>query len=208
MATRLPRLIGLNGPPGCGKDTLADWLCRYHDYLIYSLAGPLKMGLCAMFGWDLDQWDDRVWKEKPQAALMGKSPRYLAQTLGTEWGRNMIHPDVWVNLMRETYDATGGDKLVIPDIRFANEAKAVRDLGGVILRIERTNSTKIPPHPSENGIPHYMIDGTVDNNADLAAFRIAGISTLLRIEEARRYATRTTRSDHDDSPRQDPDPSR
>ena len=71
-------------------------------------------------------------------ALVKPTPRLLLQLIGTECGRQIIHPQIWVNaLMSEYIDKTlSQGKLkkkpiypnwIITDMRFPNELKAVKD---------------------------------------------------------------------------------
>src|SRR5690606_29421122 len=76
-------------------------------------------------------------KEEPCPLLQGKTPRHAMQTLGTQWGRDCIGEDFWVNLWR--YAANDvlelGGRVVTDDCRFPNEAEAVRRMGGDIYRL-------------------------------------------------------------------------
>ena len=80
------QLIGLTGRAGCGKDTIASFLCEAHGFVQIALADPLRDGLKAMLGVTDEQLHRRDLKEAP-IDWIGRSPRELLQTLGTEWGR-------------------------------------------------------------------------------------------------------------------------
>jgi hypothetical protein len=84
------------------------------------------------------------------------------QTLGTEWGRQTVHPDFWVAIAANKIERTlaSGFKsgtnykllALFDDVRFANEAAMLRSYGGVILRVERPDTAKpaeIAAHASE-----------------------------------------------------------
>jgi hypothetical protein len=74
------------------------------------------------------------------------------QTLGTEWGRDQIHPNLWVNLAKNQYDADirRGEHYVFDDIRFENECCAILELGGLVVRVERPNvAYSVDGHASE-----------------------------------------------------------
>ena len=64
------------------------------------------------------------------------TPRKLLQLLGTEFGRNMIHPNMWVNCLLQDYNPKK-DYWIITDTRFPNEAEAVSRIGGSNVRIIR-----------------------------------------------------------------------
>lgn len=80
----------------------------------------------------------------------GRSARHAMQTLGTEWGRECIGPDFWCRAWLATLpDAPA---VIADDVRFANEARAVLDRGGVIIRIIRSeyDLQRTPLHASED----------------------------------------------------------
>ena len=141
-----------------------------HDaYERYRFAYPLK-NMLRQFHIHDDVWEDRERKEKP-IPWLGVSPRYMAQTLGTEWGRECIRPDVWVVLAMGRWhqiNAAGKGRMVIPDVRFINEAEWIKE-NGILLEVKRDdNPHEIdnPDHASEMGIgnvkPHAVVhnDGT------------------------------------------------
>lgn len=102
-------------------------------------------------------------KEIEQPALMGRSPRYLMETLGTEWGRNLVRDDVWVTISVERAKRAG--KAVFTDCRFPNEVDAVRQLGGQIVRIKRPSMTTEVAHASTQHIDQMPVDAEVFNIA-------------------------------------------
>jgi hypothetical protein len=160
-------LIGLCGAAGCGKDTLAYEFVMHDAYEQYRMADPIK-NMLMQFHIRLDTWEDREAKEKP-IPWLGVSPRYMAQTLGTEWGREMIHPDIWVKLAQGRWahlNAGGKGRLVISDIRFDNEAKWLRDAGGILIKIQRPELLKMDndTHRSETGVDERLIDNVVIND--------------------------------------------
>lgn len=67
------------------------------------------------------------------------TPRLFMQLLGTDFGRNMIHPDIWVNSTMNDYDRDyqRGQEWIITDVRFPNEIQAIKDRGGVVVRVNR-----------------------------------------------------------------------
>ena len=96
----MKNLIALTGLAGSGKTTAADYLVKAHGFACISFAGPIKsmlrtLGLTALE--DIEEVFEGEGKEKPNRLLCGKSPRFAMQTLGTEWGRDLIGPDLWVN---------------------------------------------------------------------------------------------------------------
>lgn len=144
----MTNLIALTGPAGCGKSTAADYLIMSHGFVRVKFAGPLKAMLRAVGMGDAEIEGDL--KERPHPLLCGKTPRYAMQTLGSEWGRDIIGPDFWIGLWDRTVcDVLDhGGKVVVDDCRFENEAGAVRRLGGTIVRLTG-RASGIGGHQSE-----------------------------------------------------------
>lgn len=165
-------LIGLTGPAGAGKDTVAALLVRDWGFSQLSFAGPLKDALVVMLGIPRSALNDRATKEAP-IDWIGKSPRQLMQTLGTEWGRQLVHDDLWIrhaerrlaNMRRYS------DRVTITDVRFENEARWVRAQGGTIWHIRRTaDAAAVNPHESEHGVRFNADagDDVINNTSDIA----------------------------------------
>ena len=90
---------------------------------------------------------------KEECKLIKLTPRKLLQLLGTECGRDIIHPNIWVNALfadyklskplgLEGHDWSEGNlpKWIITDVRFPNEAQAIKDRGGIVIRVNRNNT--------------------------------------------------------------------
>lgn len=131
--TSTPTLVGLIGRKGSGKDTAAEVLLA-EGYQNVKFAGALKnmiRCLLAYQGVDSDTIERMVegdLKETPTPHLAGRTPRYAMQTLGTEWGRDLIGEDFWTLV---TMARVGDRKTVITDVRFPNEVQSVENAGGV-----------------------------------------------------------------------------
>lgn len=173
------KLIGIVGLARVGKDTAADYLCNVYDLHRYAFADPIKDMLTCVFG-NLFRNGDR---ENP-IEWLGKSPRQMMQTLGTEWGRGLIHPDLWVLVagqMWQKYQKVGpSDGVVISDVRFANEAEWIRSQGGVLIQIRRKNVEQVAEHISESGLPAGLVHHIIDNDGTLYQLRRALDEVMLR----------------------------
>ncbi len=168
-------IIGLTGPAGVGKDTVADILVRKHNFDKIALADPVKDGICAMFRISKDILNNREFKEKPHPSLCDRTPRYVMQMLGTEWGRMLIADDVWTRIahqsikyIEEAVLGLGTKGVVITDIRFENEVKWFRSISNNLWHIHRDdNSYQISTnHISEKGIERLPQDALIVNNYD------------------------------------------
>lgn len=165
--THAPLIIGLMGPAGAGKDTAADHLEDHHGFVRYAFAQPMRTMLEAAFveaGIDYAYIYERALKEQTIPGL-GYSYRHLAQTLGTEWGRHQLDQDVWLRLAEMTLGLPAApvhDRIVITDVRFANEAAWVRRHGGVVLRIQR-DTAPVRQHISETAMQQIDAWGDIAN---------------------------------------------
>ncbi len=163
-----PPIIGITGPARSGKDTAAALiLARYGGYR-YSFADPMRAMLRAGFGIDMEDpyWQDH--KEDP-IPVLGRSPRYLLQTLGTEWGRDLVTPGIWRMLATQKFESFGHG-MVIPDVRFEDEAQLVRK-HGVLIHIERKSAAQVASHSSEAGVELGPSDLMLDNNGSMDELR-------------------------------------
>jgi hypothetical protein len=176
-------IIGLTGRARSGKSTAAEYLLRVGvGKYAYSFADPLKAMIKAGFGIDLDHpwWQMR--KEDPIADFAGFSPRALMQTLGTEWGRTLVHRDIWVSLANRELQRRG-DGMVIADVRFDNEAIWVRRRGGVVVHLERGSAPAVRPHVSEAGVQRLAADIRVFNESSVESLH-AQLDKLFHVKES------------------------
>ena len=160
-------IIGLCGLAGCGKNAVAEILARLEGAEVIAFAGPIYDAVAAITGLTVAELQSRERKEQPLPWL-GKSPRELLQTLGTEWGRESVHPEIWVRTAMRR--AAACRLAVITDCRFANEAEAIRGGGGVVWQVRRHIAGlagRAGRHVSEAGVPENLIDLRIDNNGTL-----------------------------------------
>lgn len=172
----LPRVVALTGAAGSGKSTAADYLIRHHGYERVKFAGPLK-DMCRAIGLTDSQIEGER-KEEPAAMLSGRTPRHAMQTLGTEWGRKCMGDDFWVNLWLSRVNAilAFDGRVVVDDLRFPNEAEAVRSLGGIIIKLEGRGGIA-GTHASEAGCGTW--DGIVENDGCITDL-YAGVEEAVR----------------------------
>jgi hypothetical protein len=140
-------IIGFVGFIGSGKDTAADYLVNFHGFRRDSFASTLKDAVANVFGWDRTLLEGRTkesreWREQVDSwwaerlKMPNLTPRLMLQIWGTEVCRNGFHNDIWIasleNKIRKTHD-----NIVITDVRFTNEIKAIKNAGGKVFRIKR-----------------------------------------------------------------------
>lgn len=147
MAAGDAMIIGFVGFIGSGKDTAADYLVNCHGFRRDSFANTLKDAVAQVFGWDRTLLEGRTaearrWREQldlwwsERLGIHELTPRWVLQQWGTEVCRQGFHDDIWIasleNKMRKTRD-----NIVISDVRFPNEIKAIHNAGGLVVRIKR-----------------------------------------------------------------------
>ncbi len=138
-------------------------------FVIEHFADPLKRMTCRVFGLTPEQVYDPVLKEAPlrgevamdqytQAmkdetglaikprGLIANTPRQLLQFFGTDYVRTVCD-DFWVQRLIATI--SGSNRVLVPDLRFPNEATALRKLGAKIIRVERVGAKCSTEHESE-----------------------------------------------------------
>lgn len=190
-------VIGLTGAAGSGKTTVARHIVETMGGERRPFAGPLKQMLqtfledqgagmamaIRMVSGDL--------KEEPTDYLGGRTPRQAMQTLGTEWGRG-LSPTLWVDAWRHGIERASLQAsvdgvpalIVVDDVRFPNEVEAIRQLGGLIIRIDRPGSGlegAAGRHASETedlGEPDMFIKntGTIDQLHELVDMIVGGMA--------------------------------
>jgi hypothetical protein len=140
-------IIGLVGSIGVGKGAVADILVERHGFVKESFANSLKDACSIIFGWDRDLLEgstpeSRTWREQKDewwSKKLGRefSPRLALQLMGTEAGRDVFHPDLWVHTVMRRCEISPWNDYVIADVRFPNEINSIRDSGGTVIRIRR-----------------------------------------------------------------------
>ena len=152
-------LIGIAGPARAGKDTLCSYMLDNLDgiWLRSSFADPIKEML-KVIGVDCSDDAKAVIDER-----FCYTPRHMMQILGTEWGREMIHGNIWVEAFARL---NAGRCVIVPDVRFENEAELVREHGLLIHLVGRGGIEG--NHVSENAIAFKPGDIVIDNSRDLA----------------------------------------
>jgi hypothetical protein len=178
------KLVGITGKHGVGKDTAAKFLCDTLLYTKYSLADPLKKGVKEIFNFS----DDQLWGNAKDivSPFWGVSPREVLQKFGTDIIRNRIKDVIpalkdigdnfWVlrfNLWYRSFiDENPMGKVVISDVRFKNEALAVKTYSGIIIKIVRKLDYEEDTHISETEMDNIKEDILIENNGTIEALNI------------------------------------
>lgn len=140
-------IIGVCGFIGSGKDTVADYLVNFHEFRRESFADTLKDAVAAVFGWDRTLLEGRTkeareWREEVDhwwAERLGMptlTPRWVLQYWGTEVCRKSFHDDIWIASL-ENKIRNSKDDIIVSDVRFPNEVKAIKNQQGKMIWVQR-----------------------------------------------------------------------
>lgn len=168
-------MIGLCGRAGAGKDTVADVLIDRFGFSSYSLAAEIKSCLV-----DLDPFIpinnrpvrlSELLLDSSLEVLKRSYPevRRLLQVLGAEVVRARVE-SFWVDRLEDRLVVDKPKRVVITDVRFENEIKWIRYLGGMVFCVERDgvhDEHAGAKHSSELGVDDEFIDSVVNNSGSL-----------------------------------------
>jgi hypothetical protein len=200
-------LIGMIGHAGSGKDTCGDYLIENYAFAKDAFARPLKDAARILF----DLTDEQLYGTRKEAidVRWGVSPREMMQFLGTEVARDAfqrllpgIGEDFWLEHFRvrraaalaryHAHPGSNTSNVVVCDVRFPNEAKLIKSMGGVLIRVNRPNhnqfagahaANKKAAHASEVQMNAIVgIDYTIENDGTLEDLYVKLRNILGRIE--------------------------
>lgn len=177
-------IIGISGYAGSGKDTVGKIIKDVYgdeSWEIRKFAGKLKEITALILDIPIGFLEDPEYKETllgsewdyedEDGKLKTMKVRDFLQKIGTEGLRKGLHPNVWVNALMAEYrppkmSEYRPSKWIITDVRFPNEAKAIKDRGGCVIRVNRPDLGPLNGHPSENALDDWSFDAVIDNDGD------------------------------------------
>lgn len=122
---------------GVGKDTFSDLLVNKAGFRKLAFAEPIKYAMQHLFGLSAEETWGREDKEKPMQDW-GFSPRRLARVFGTEFGREKIHPELWLEIMRRRLKNPEGHTEFGGLVGNGGEPSAEREEDGTAIQSEQT----------------------------------------------------------------------
>ena len=170
-------LIGLVGTKHSGKTTVANFIAernRPYKTIIRGFADPLKEEVAKACDVTVDFLEEHK-----------ENFRLILQGWGTDFKRKIIRDDYWIQQMiyfiakKVPADV---HTVVIPDVRYINEAKFVSEVGGVLIRIHRITGLT-DTHSSETESEKIDCHYTINNNYSLEGLRESCKEVLCRINK-------------------------
>ena len=185
------------------------WLEEESGWEIKKWAGKLKTIASMLTGIPESKFEDQEFKKTDLGkewsypypgeyyddgapVMVAMSVRDFLQKLGTDGLRYGLHENTWVNALmsdyqKESYSGYVGDtrrdipesKWIITDTRFPNEAQAIKDAGGIVIRVDRPGVKAINDHPSETGLDGWDFDHKIMNGSDLVSLMFT-VNTVLK----------------------------
>lgn len=178
------RIIGLCGAAGSGKDTVAGMIAELvPGAKRQGFADALKQSAARLFlpEASIEEGVQFCNTLKAPEAVVGWAPiegaqailisgRQFLQRYGTESHRDVFGQDFWLDaVLPDGRDDC--ELLLIPDMRFENEAERVVDRGGEVWKIVRPEVSPVEAHVSEAGIPADYIAQELLNYGTLEELR-------------------------------------
>ncbi len=169
-------IIGLTGYAGAGKDEAATALVQVYGFTRIGFADTLKEVLVKLDPIVYFHPTDSYVRASTIVYKYGwrdakdKFPeiRQLLQRLGTEAGREIFGDSFWIERAFDRMDRLPYAKpVVMTDVRFENEANAIRHRGGKVVRIQRPGCNPVNGHVSDSGVDRLSVDAILDNTGSV-----------------------------------------
>jgi dephospho-CoA kinase len=178
-------MIGISGKIGSGKDTACDIIIS-HDptWTRVAFADKLKKIVSILTNQEeVTRYDKIKYTKVSEEYTIGQ----LYQIVGTGM-KELINNNIWIKSLFT--DPSLPTKIIVSDVRFPEEARAIEDKGGIILRIigdplqiRRNNLDKRNlEHISETALDDYPFKYTVNNSSTIEDFQRNILSFLRDIE--------------------------
>lgn len=199
-------IVGISGYAGSGKDTLAKYMIDNlaAGGVIMKFASTLKAVASLLTGIPKEMFEDQEFKKTYMSSdwdmihrsrVLGSDSiittatkttiRDFLQKLGTDAIRNGLHENAWVNALvanaKRELSENPNKWVIVTDVRFPNEAEAIRNMGGAVVRIVRPGVSPVNAHISETALDDYDFDLYVQNDGteeDLSAFSTKVIHSI------------------------------
>lgn len=182
-------LIGITGAARAGKDTLASIFVQ-QGLRQMTFAEPIKAIASLVSGEPLSNFYADDLKEQHSEAL-GMTRRRAMQLIGTDMFREAFGPNVWARCSMAEWEKRGKPATVLSDVRYDNEAQAIRSAGGLVIRIVRPDNVGLTGeaalHSSERGVSDDLVDIEIVNDGTIGELKHEALKvlTLLGVDRER-----------------------
>ena len=154
-------IISLSGKKQSGKTSVATYLMKEHGFSEVAFSGPLKEIIGRqLFGLTEAQLYGKESDKERIDFRWNLSPREILQKVGTDMFRNNFGKDFWVQLaiskIKELQHK--GIDVVVPDCRFPNELKTMKESGATTVRLIRSDYSSVDFHESEIALDNTSFD--------------------------------------------------
>lgn len=193
-------IIGVYTPiPRSGKGTFAKECQKlYGDTYVVSFADIMRECIVKVSAPFLEGGEEEAWewinddrKDTQIIPDLGVTQRRMLQTLGTEWGRIHIHPDIWVKILAKRIEEieyyyfetpAPSDKpplIVVDDLRYPNEYLFLQPWGAKFVAIVRDDAPLTETHTSNGLLDGYDFHHIIENTS-VAGVRQGARSVLIK----------------------------
>ena len=177
-------IVGFSGRIGSGKSAACEYLRRARGFVVLGFADALKVEVAARLRRTLEAYAAEHYSRSflDHLGMSGavyrllyveRSPvtRALLQEYGTDV-RRADDSEYWIKVWCASLPT--GAHVAVPDVRFVNEAEAIRASGGRLVRVERPGGSVPSDHSSESSIASWAAwDAVIQNDGTLAGFEAA-----------------------------------
>lgn len=163
----MTKLIGISGLARAGKDSFAAAFVK-EGYQRLAFADALKVATAYIANEAIHLYFDEASKDQFSEAL-GMTRRKALQDMGNGV-RETLGAETWIRRALREWVTLGLLPTVISDCRYPNEAQAIRNLGGTIVRVTRPGAGlagAAGAHISEAGLPDHLVDIEVLNDGTM-----------------------------------------
>lgn len=180
-------IVGIAGPAGAGKDSFADALVERCAFKKMAFADPLREMALAID--PIVDWESRLHPGfgthaiRPvrysealdevgynEAKFKYPEIRRFLQRLGTNAVRETLGDNTWTDIAMDRARGATSEGLAgvaISDVRFRNEARAIKVAGGVVVQVQRPGVEPLGGHISEHDLDNWTFDYVIRNDESL-----------------------------------------
>lgn len=162
-----PKLLGIGGTLGSGKDTISDYLVDEYGFVKVNMSDPIDQAMralnpvigVALAAGAADVSAAKLIRYEDARRAYGFTEaknipefRGVLQRLGVDVGRKLISHSIWIDKARDTIRGhlDKGSSVCLSGVRFVDEQEVIRELDGQLIWVERpgyirtTGASRLP----------------------------------------------------------------